>query len=77
MTIRSRLLRGSDDLCEILKQKGELVNGEMAARRAAQQALTEDDAKYWQRSQPKSWRNLWIALAIGGAILLLLKLRFH
>jgi len=48
-----------------------------AARRAAQQAMAEDDPKYRQRSQPKSWRNLWIALAIGGAILLLLKLWFH
>jgi hypothetical protein len=65
---------------EYLKRRAEFrSDGELAqaARRAAQQALTEGDAKHWQRSQPKSWRNLWIALAIGGAVLLLFKLRFH
>ena len=65
---------------EYLKHRAEAKNERelaQAARRAAQQALTEDDAKYGQRSQPKSWRNLWIALAIGGVILLVLRLRFH
>jgi hypothetical protein len=65
---------------EYLKHRAETKSERelaQAARRAAQQALTEDDAKYSQRSQPKSWRNLWIALAISGVILLLLKLRFH
>ena len=65
---------------EYLKHRAETKSERelaQAARRAAQQALTEDDAKYGQRSQPKSWRNLWIALAIGGVILLVLRLRFH
>lgn len=68
------------DYDEYLKHRAETRSERelaQAARKAAEQALREDDAKYWQRSQPKSWRNLWIALAISGAILLLFKLRFH
>ena len=66
------------DYDEHLKHRAETKRDlAQAARTAAQRASTEDDAKYWQRSKPKSWRNLWIALAISGAILLLFKLQFH
>jgi hypothetical protein len=56
-----------------IKSKGELAQG---AWKAARQAIGENDTEYWKFSQSGSWRNMWIALAIIGAILFFLKLRF-
>jgi len=46
------------------------------AWKAARQAASEHDSAYSNRSQRGSWRNMWIALAIAGAILLFVKLLF-
>jgi hypothetical protein len=44
------------------------------AWKAARQAAREADPEYLNRSQRHSWRNMWIMLAIAGAILLFMKL---
>ena len=44
------------------------------AWKAARQAAREADPEYLNRSQRHSWRNMWIVLAIAGAILLFLNL---
>jgi anti-sigma-K factor RskA len=46
-----------------------------AARQAAQKANTDRDEE--REAQLGSWRIMWTALAIAGAVLLFLKLRFH
>jgi anti-sigma-K factor RskA len=45
------------------------------ARAAARKAAREGDAEHSNHSQQGGWRNMWIALAVAGAVLLLLKLR--
>jgi anti-sigma-K factor RskA len=46
-----------------------------AARQAARKANTDRDEG--RATQLDSWRTVWIALAILGAVLLFLQLRFH
>ncbi len=48
------------------------------ARKAAQRAIRESDPEPQAERKAVSvgWRNMWIALVIIGAILLLLRLRF-
>ncbi|MGA2891326.1 MAG: hypothetical protein ABSE22_00560 [Xanthobacteraceae bacterium] len=78
--IGEALARQRREYDECLKHNAETKNkSELAqeAWKAARQAVREDDAEYPKSSEPGSWRNMWIALAIVGAILLFLKLRFH
>ena len=42
---------------------------------AARKAAREDDAELSNHSHRVGWRNMWIALAIAGAVLLFLKLQ--
>jgi hypothetical protein len=42
---------------------------------ACKAADSERDAKHSKNSQRGGWRNMWIAFAIAGAVLLFLKLR--
>jgi hypothetical protein len=41
---------------------------------AAREAAHEDDAELSDHSRLVGWRNMWIALAIAGTVLLLAKL---
>jgi hypothetical protein len=42
---------------------------------ACKAAASERNAKHSNNSQRSGWRNMWIALAIAGAVLLFLKLQ--
>ena len=57
------------------RQREELIQ---EARKAAQRAIRESGPEPQTEREAASvgWRNMWIALVIIGAILLLLRLRF-
>ena len=43
---------------------------------ASKAAASERGAKHSNNSRRSGWRNMWIALAIAGAVLLFIKLQF-
>ena len=62
---------------EISKYHAETTTKNMRAQdawKAARQAAREADPEYLNRLQQHSWHNMWIVLAIAGAILLFLNL---
>lgn len=76
VTMLSQQNREYDGYCKReaeIKNKSELTQ---EAWQAARQAAGKDNVEYRSFLQSGSWLNVGIALAIVGAILLLLKLRF-
>jgi hypothetical protein len=74
----ARQKREYDDLLNHLvetRQREELIQ---EARAAAQRAIRESgpERQTEREASGDSWRNVWIALVIIGAILLFLRLRF-
>jgi hypothetical protein len=64
----------NDDQIQESRTRARLAQDAWTAARKA--AASERDAKHSNHSRrSSSWRNMWIALAIAGVVLLFLKLR--
>ena len=73
MTNYHLLVRMDNQQIQETRARARLAQDAWTAARKA--AASERNAEHSNHSQRVGWRNMWIALAVAGAVLLLIKLQ--